>query len=132
MCDGGDTRRRVEMNRSALFVPGGAAAAGAPVETNRKQEVINAAAAGLKRRRSGAAAAIGNTPLSNHSTPFILIFLFHRNTFRFFLVAIDLKVLIIFLVCFIFFYVFSFFGLQGHNDTRAKKKKTVWCFFFFS
>lgn len=83
------------------------------METNRKQEVINDAAAGLKRRRSAAASAMGNTPLSYHSTPFILIFLFHLNTFRFFLVAIDLKVLIIFLVCLNFFLFLFLFWIAG-------------------
>lgn len=124
--DGGDTRQRVEMNRSALFVPGGAAAVGAPTETNRKQEVINDAAAGQKRRRSAAAAAMGNTPLSHQSTPFILIFLFHLNTFHFFLVAIDVKVLIIFLGCFI---SFSFL-VRRVTMTPEQEEKTAWCFFF--
>lgn len=94
--------------------------------------MINDAAAGLKRRRSAAAAAMGNTPLSYHSTPFILIFLFHLNTFRFFLVAIDLKVLIIFLVCFNSSHFLFFLGLQGHDDTRTKKKKNCVVFFFFN
>lgn len=68
----------------------------------------------------------GDTPLSYRSTPFILIFLFPLNTFRFFLVAIDLKVLIIFLVCFNFFFLcFSFLECKVTMTPELRKKRVV-------